>query len=88
MSPLRSPGPRQRDRKSSGAEPSQQTLQIGRYQGCAVVCGDASFRGVAQARADPLERSPDASVPRLKFVPELWYTWVCQELDVGKLFWS
>jgi len=28
------------------------------------------------------------SVLRLKFVGELWYTWLCQELDVPKLFWN
>ena len=28
------------------------------------------------------------SVLRLKFLRELWYTWLCQELDVPKLFWS
>ena len=28
------------------------------------------------------------SVLRLKFVPDLWDSWLCQELVVAKLFWS
>ena len=32
--------------------------------------------------------SHTASALRLKFVPERWYTWACQSLDVPKLSWS